>query len=267
MRRTASDTYAVERIQPQLLAPPWVVCEELRVWYPRTIIARGILGAVLVGPMLASRSARAEQETYPAVEVNRKDLINIDVRTFGIVASESGPVNYYRFVESPSGTFVRAEYVPPSATSVLGYEIPDEYKRKVASIRWRWRALVLPRGGNECAPKVADSAAVLYVTWRRGLRWYTLKYVWSADAPKGVTCDSRRNLFSAQDTIVVESGAPLGEWKSVEIDPDKEFRAHFAHGDPAADVPKLLGIGIMTDGDQTNSPSSADYGGFSLTVR
>jgi len=33
-----------------------------------------------------------------------------------------------------------------------------------------------------------------------------------------------------------------------------------------ADVPELLGVGIMTDGDQTRSVSAADYSDFSLVL-
>jgi hypothetical protein len=53
-------------------------------------------------------------------------------------------------------------------------------------------------------------------------------------------------------------------WKQESIDPSADFRAHFEGGDPHADVPDLVGIGIMSDGDQTQSISSADYTGFVL---
>jgi hypothetical protein len=43
-----------------------------------------------------------------------------------------------------------------------------------------------------------------------------------------------------------------------------EFQHHFANGDPNADVPDLVGIGLMTDGDQTHSDSAADYADFVL---
>ena len=38
-------------------------------------------------------------------------------------------------------------------------------------------------------------------------------------------------------------------------------------GDPRARVPDLLGIAFMTDGDQTESRSEADYGSFSIVLR
>jgi hypothetical protein len=147
---------------------------------------------------------------------------------------------------------------------VLGYVIP-EADRRATQLRWTWRAMTLPSGGDECVSSRADSAAVVYVTWKRGLRYYTLKYVWSAVGRRGSVCDSKRNPFVAQDTIIVESGGPLGEWRSVEIDLAKHFRHHFAGDEPNAPVPDLVGLGLMSDGDQTRSESAADYGRFFLS--
>ena len=53
----------------------------------------------------------------------------------------------------------------------------------------------------------------------------------------------------------------------MELDPDAEFRKHFEGGDPNADVPDLQGLGLMSDGDATQSPSEADFGFFTLVYR
>jgi len=193
--------------------------------------------------------------------------IALDLHGFAVIERNSGPVNYYTLVTDPPSPYIHAAYRPPYKTAVLGYRIPDPLRRSIAVLRWKWRARTLPLGGNECAEGRGDSAAVVYVTWKRGLKWYSLKYVWSSIGPKGRTCDPKRNLFVAQDTIIVESGAPLDEWRTVEIDPDAEFRRHFENGDPKADVPGLVGIGIMSDGDQTGSPSEADYSDFVIVSR
>ena len=132
-------------------------------------------------------------------------------------------------------------------------------------LRWRWRAQALPTGGNECVRGKEDSAADVYLTWRRGLRWYTLKYVWSTSGAVGSICDCKRNLFVAQDAVVLESGGPTNVWKDEVVDLKAEFRRHFDGGDPHGSVPDFVGIGIMTDGDQTGSDSAADYAGFILT--
>jgi hypothetical protein len=186
----------------------------------------------------------------------------LPVSRWRVVKRESGPVNYYTVVQDPALPYIHAEYRPPYQTMVLGYPLPEADRSIASRLRWQWRAVTLPAGGNECAVGKGDSAAVLYVSWRRGLRWYTIKYVWSAVGPKGAVCDRKRNPFVAQDTVILESGGPLKSWKTEEIDLKSEFRKHFADGDPKADVPALLGIGLMTDGDQTKSESAADYASF-----
>ena len=183
----------------------------------------------------------------------------LDVHSFRVVESYSGPVSYYRLIEDPEGAYVRAVYRPPLETVTLAAEVPDSLRQRTKLVRWKWRAQVLPKSGNECVPGLGDSAAVVYISWKRGLKWYSIKYVWSTDATKGAVCDQKRNLFVVQDTVVLESGGPTNVWKEEQIDPSAEFRAHFE-----GDVPDFVGIGLMSDGDQTRSISAADYTGFVL---
>ena len=186
------------------------------------------------------------------------------VTSFRVVERESGPTNYYRLHKNADPPFIRAEYHPPYETTVLAVQVADADRAPARVLSWRWRALALPKGGNECQAGKGDSAAVIYLSWRRGLRWYTLKYVWSAVGTKGAVCDEKSSPFVAQKTVVLESGAPLDVWKSERIDLKAEFRKHFENADPSASVPDFLGIGIMSDGDQTRSDSSADYADFVL---
>lgn len=183
---------------------------------------------------------------------------------FRLIESESGPVNYYRVVNEPSWSFVRAEYRPPYETAVVGFAVPEAERPRAGKLSWAWRARHLPREGNECASGKGDSAAVVYVSWKRGVRYYTLKYVWSTVGPQGVVCAKKRNPFVAQDTVILRSGGALGKWQAETVDLPAVFRKHFADGDPNASVPDFVGIALMSDGDQTASQSSADFGKFSL---
>lgn len=190
--------------------------------------------------------------------------ITIAADQWKLIQRQSGPVNYYTVVREGGVSFLRSNYVPPMKTAVMGWQTPEEDRRKIKRVRWTWRVLELPAGGDECTPSKADSAAVVYLTWKSGLRYYTLKYVWSSVGKKNRVCDSKRTPFVAQDTVILESGGPLRMWKTAEIDLAKSFRHHFEGGDPKAEVPDFVGIGLMSDGDQTNSRSSADFGTFTL---
>ena len=209
--------------------------------------------------MLATPPASAEPCAGPR---------NIPLRAanFRVIDQKSGPVNYYRIVDDARMPFIRAEYRSPLETTVLGFPAAEAHRTRANKLAWSWRAMALPLGGDECSEGKGDSAAVVYVTWKRALRWYTLKYVWSSVGTRGKVCDRKRNPFVAQDTIIVESGGPLGVWKRKEIDLRFEFRKHFEDGDPEASVPDFAGVAIMSDGDQTRSQSAADYANFVLSV-
>jgi hypothetical protein len=220
---------------------------------PRVVLP-ALLGTALLGAgvAVAPRAAAA-----PGIVV--------DARAWRLVESESGPVNYYRVTTEAGSTFLRSRYVTPLKTAVMGWQVPEAERSRARRVSWSWRARVLPKGGDECKQGMGDSAAVVYVTWKRTLRYYTLKYVWSAVSTQGSVCAKKRNPFVAQDTVVLESGAPLHVWKQVDLDLHAEFRRHFADGDDKADVPDFVGIGLMSDGDQTGSESSADFGTFTLS--
>jgi len=220
---------------------------------PKRSLIAGLLALTVFAGLGAAFSSAAEQSAR-----------RFPVGSFRVVARESGPVNYYKVFKNAEPPFIRADYHPPYETTVVGVEVPDADRAPARTLSWRWRAVKLPHGGNECEPGKGDSAAVVYISWRHTLRWYALKYVWSAVGPKGATCDRKSNPFAAQDTVVLESGAPLNEWKTERVDLKAEFRKHFEHGDATASVPDFMGVGLMSDGDQTHSESSADYADFVL---
>jgi hypothetical protein len=197
--------------------------------------------------------------------------VPLDVHSFQVLGQDYDPENphppaptYYRVIEDGAQGFIQAVYLPPKDTVTLFRPVPDDMHRGVRLMQWRWRAQVLPRKGNECAAGLGDSAAAVYVTWKRGLRWYSLKFIWSTDAPVGATCNKQRNPLLASDSIVLRAGPSTGGWVDETIDPEALFRQHFLDGDPKGDIPELQGIGLMSDGDQTKSMSAADYGGFVL---
>ncbi len=219
------------------------------------------LGLVLPLLLAATSAEAPSPASTTSAEENRPQLAEtkLDVHSFRVVERYSGPVSYYRLIDDPDASYIRAVYRPPLETVTLAAEVPDSLRQRTKAVRWKWRALVLPTKGNECVPGLGDSAAVVYISWKRGLKWYSIKYVWSTEGVKGAVCDQKRNLFVVQDTVVLESGGPTNVWKEEEVDPSAEFRAHFE-----GDVPDFVGVGLMSDGDQTRSISAADYAGFVL---
>jgi hypothetical protein len=214
-----------------------------------TSVFHTLLAALAAFPLVAAPSPQWRQ-------------IPIEVGEFKVLTRDSGPRNYYRVLTEAHEHLIRGVYTPGLETVTLFAPVPDELRRGVRLFKFRWRAHYFPRGGNECKDGYGDGAANVYITWKRGLRWYTIKLDWSSVAPAGTTCNVIRNPFLASDSVILRSGPPTGVWQEEEVDPDALFRAHFEGGNPTAEVPELQGIGILTDGDQTRSLSVADYAGF-----
>ncbi len=186
----------------------------------------------------------------------------LDVHRFRVIERESGNINYYHVVEQAEGAILHGRYRPPLESVTLGMEMPEALRSKAKRLSWRWRVQAFPIHGNDCKPSLGDSAAAVFLTFKRGLKYYVIKYIWSTDAPKGAVCDSRRGMFYARDTVVLESGGTLNTWMTEEVDPRAEFLKHFEPKGSMSDVPDFVGIGVMTDGDQTHSIGEADYGFF-----
>src|SRR5688572_6884929 len=120
---------------------------------PRTVF---VLALVSASGLTLPRRAQAED-------------LRIEAKTWQIVKRESGPVNYYSVITEDGESFVRSQYVPPMKTAVLGYQVAESDRRRIKKVRWQWRARTLPIGGDECVSGKGDSAAVVYLTWKRGL--------------------------------------------------------------------------------------------------
>lgn len=82
----------------------------------------------------------------------------------------------------------------------------------------------------------------------------TLMYVWSNESPVGTVIHNPRTERIRK--LVVESGSQgLGQWQSYERDVRADFEKAFGEA-PGA----LVGVGIMTDSDNTKSVARAWYG-------
>ena len=117
--------------------------------------ARGVIGAaILLG--FCTGAAAGGGDLYA------------DVNGWRLIARESGPVNYYHVVADSPLPYIHGAYEPGYKTAVMGFEIPRGEERAFHHVTWKWRADILPRGGDECARGQEDSAAVVYVTWKPG---------------------------------------------------------------------------------------------------
>jgi hypothetical protein len=126
-------------------------------------------------------------------------------------------------------------------------------------LKWRWKAIALPKGGNERHGATNDSAAAVYVLFKN--KWYIpipkyIKYVWSTTLPHGDVFLYK--LF--RGVIVLESGdTKLNQWLIETVDVAADYRKIYGE-EPS----RIVGIGIITDANATHSSAEAHYDDFEI---
>ncbi|MGZ6134577.1 MAG: DUF3047 domain-containing protein [Myxococcaceae bacterium] len=173
---------------------------------------------------------------------------------------DSGPVNYYAVGSEEGVPILRGVYKPGLVNMTLMAETPEKARRAVKSVSWRWRPRVYPKDSNDCGPGQPDEAASIFLAFKAGLKLMALKYSLATVGTVGTTCQSNRGWFFDRDTMIVQVGGPVDTWTSYSFDPRQEYVKHF--GGKLEDVPEFVGIGVMTDGDNSKTPAEADYADF-----
>lgn len=139
----------------------------------------------------------------------------------------------------------------------VGHELSANPNR-TPWLRFAWRALGLPPGGDERGKTTNDSALGIYVfleSW--GLPPKTIKYVWSSTLPRGTTTESP--FFSRVKIVVLRCGAAMAErWVEEEVNILEDYRRLFRE----EVVPNIIGIGVLTDSNDTGTRAAGDYGSF-----
>ena len=151
-----------------------------------------------------------------------------------------------------------------------GSQLKGKWKlNKYPNIEWKWRVTTLPKGANEKYNKKLDSAAAVYVIFKRKniffLPWdwqpiHVLHYVWSSSLPKNTIVQKKFNKFGIEvykgNFVVLQSGkSKKGKWISQKRNVMRDYRRYF--GRHASSNPVV--VGFHTHSNKTKSLSIADY--------
>lgn len=162
-------------------------------------------------------------------------------------------------VEREDGRNVlRATYRDEAIT--IGRPVPNWDLKRYPVLSWEWKAIELPRAGNEDESSKNDSAAGVYAIWNIGFPFYVdgIKYAWSTTLRNGRHLSKR---FGHDHVLVQESGPRrLGKWRTVQVNVRDHQRRFFDRTD--ARSPDA--IAILTDADATESSAQALYANFRL---
>ncbi len=186
----------------------------------------------------------------------------------------------YRLGQEAGETILSAQ--SQQAASALLYAVdidPQAFPR----LQWRWRARQLPDGGDIRRRQGDDYAARIYVTfaedpgelsWTERLAYEAaglfygaypplraINYVWATQAPVGTM---RANAYQPRAMMFVVDSGPghLGQWRLAERDIVADYRAAFGRLPP-----RINGVAVMSDSDDTASRVSADFAGIRFLAR
>ena len=127
-------------------------------------------------------------------------------------------------------------------------------------LNWSWRANILPVAGDESVKKHCDVTACVNVVLKAS-KWRprSIKYSWSSTLPVGTRTKSPFAIWPSRcDIVVIESGAEKqGKWITERVNVLKDYMQFYGKGKPKSLV--IEAFVIMTDSDNTETPSAADY--------
>ncbi len=128
-------------------------------------------------------------------------------------------------------------------------------------LRWRWRITGVATNGSERDLQKFDHAARVFVAFDTFIGPpRTLNYMWANIEPPGTVLahpkSGRAQIFA------LESGnAKAGQWITEERDVATDWKKVF----PDKPMPKVVGLGLMTDGDSLGQKLTGDYADIELT--
>jgi hypothetical protein len=126
-------------------------------------------------------------------------------------------------------------------------------------LAWSWRPREFPAGADERQSATNDSALAVYlaVPYSKIRGPKAVKYIWSEKVPVGTRLESNGGLTQVR---VLRSGAPASTnaWVEERVNVLRDFQAFFKE----SETPKIGGIAVLTDADDTGSTASGDYALF-----
>jgi hypothetical protein len=160
----------------------------------------------------------------------------------------------YSVVELEGRSCLRA--VSQDSASILLSPLqfdPEEHEW----ISWDWRVEQFVEGEALERKNGSDASARVYVYFQTmGLPWQkrSLDYVWSKTLPRDTLMDSA--FAPASKILVLESGTDAaGQWRTEERNLERDFERAFGK----QDLPEVIGIGIMTDTDNSKGTAVAYF--------
>jgi len=141
--------------------------------------------------------------------------------------------------------------------STINKELKLDLKPTCA-LQWRWKAVILPKGGDSRKKETDDQAVQIYVTFPRfpqAVRSRIIGYVWDTTAPAGTIVRSEK--AGTVTYVVVRSGAEgLGKWHTESRNVCDDYKS--IYGEELAEPAGAVSVSI--DSNDTKSAAESYVG-------
>jgi Protein of unknown function (DUF3047) len=142
-------------------------------------------------------------------------------------------------------------------SSTISKELKVDVK-EFPILQWRWKVVVLPKGGDARHKDTDDEAAQLYVTFPRfpsAARSRIIGYIWDSTAPVGARFSSQK--IGTVTFVVVRSGdADRGRWIVEQRNIFDDYKA--IYGEEPSE--KVGGVSISINSQNTRSRAESFFG-------
>jgi hypothetical protein len=170
---------------------------------------------------------------------------------------EFGSPTDYRVVQDGTNFFLQA--TADKSCSAFSVKLNLKPPAKLV-LRWRWKIDYAPTNGSERVTKSFDHVARVFVAFDTFIGPpRSLDYLWANEEKVGTIL--AHPLSGRIQLFMVESGnARAGEWISEERDVAADWKKVF----PDKAMPKIVGLGVMTDSDSLGKTLTGDYADIEL---
>ncbi len=168
------------------------------------------------------------------------------------------PPTDYQVVRDGTNFFVRGVAVKTSSALSCKLDLAPPGK---LTLRWRWKIDGVATNGSERDLKKFDHAARVFIAFDTFIGPpLTLIYLWG-DAEKAGTVLAHPKSSRAQLFVLESGNAKAGQWIAEERDVAADWRKVFLD----RTMPKIIGIGLMTDSDSLGQTLTGSYADIVLT--
>ena len=163
------------------------------------------------------------------------------------------------YVVVATGTNFYLRGVADSSCSALSHKLDLAPPVKL-KFRWRWKIDGVNTNGSERDLEKFDHAARVFVAFDTFIGPpRTLNYLWADVEPVGTVLEHPKS--GRAQIFALESGnEKAGQWISEERDVAADWQKVF----PGKPMPKIVGVGVMTDSDSLGGKLTGDYADIEL---